>query len=54
MTGPGEVERFKNGEGVREGLMSLAPSTMTGIAGEGGLLVADDSALLMYPMAPSL
>lgn len=47
MTGPGEVERFKKGEGVREGLISFAPSTMIGIAGEGGLLVADDSVLLM-------
>jgi hypothetical protein len=42
VTGPGDVERFRKGEGVREGLMSFAPSTMTGMAGEGGLLVADD------------
>ena len=54
MTGPGDVERDKKGEGVREGLLSFAPSTMTGMAGEGGLLVADDSALLMYSAAPSL
>ena len=54
MTGPGDVERFRKGEGVREGLMSFAPSTMTGIAGEGGLLVAEDWALLMYSVAPSL
>lgn len=54
MTGPGDVERFKKGEGVREGLLSFAPSVMTGIAGEGGLLVADDSVLLMYSFAPSL
>jgi len=54
VTGPGDVERFKKGEGVREGLMSFAPSTMTGIAGEGGLLVADDSVLFMYSVAPSL
>jgi hypothetical protein len=54
VTGPGDVDRFKKGEGVREGLMSFAPSTMTGIAGDGGLLVADDSTLLVYSKAPSL
>lgn len=42
VTGPGEVERDKKGEGVREGLMSLAPSTKGGMAGEGGLLVAEE------------
>jgi hypothetical protein len=42
VTGPGDVERLRKGEGVREGLMSFAPSTMTGMAGEDGLLVADD------------
>jgi hypothetical protein len=42
VTGPGDVERFKKGEDDREELTSFAPSTMTGIAGEGGLLVADD------------
>lgn len=54
MTGPGDEERFRKGEGVREGLVSLAPSTITGIVGEGGLQVADDSALLMYSVALSL
>ncbi len=34
--------------------MSFAPSTITGMAGEGGLFVADDSVLLMYSVAPSL
>jgi hypothetical protein len=42
VTGPGDVERDKKGEGVREGFRSLAPSIRTGIAGEGGLLVAED------------
>jgi hypothetical protein len=54
VTGPGDADRFKKGEGVREGLVSFAPSTMTGIAGDGGLLVADDSALLVYSKGPSL
>ena len=42
VTGPGDVERVEKGEGVREGFISFAPSTMTGMAGEGGLLVTDE------------
>lgn len=42
MTGPGEVERDKNGDGVLEEKASFAPSTKRGMAGEGGLLVADE------------
>ena len=43
VTGPGEVERDKNGDGLREEIRSLAPSTRTGIArGEGGLLEAEE------------
>ena len=45
MTGPGEVERDKKGEGVREGLKSAAPSTMRGMAGDGGLLDAEELVL---------
>lgn len=36
MTGPGEAERDKNET------ESLAPSAMTGMAGDAGLLVVDD------------
>jgi hypothetical protein len=58
VTGPGDVERDKKGEGVREGFRSLAPSIKTGIAGEGGLLAAEDwllpeELLNLYSMAPS-
>jgi len=42
VTGPGEVERDKNGDGVLDEKASLAPSTRRGMAGEGGLLVADE------------
>jgi len=42
VTGPGEVDRDKKGEGLREDFVSLAPSTRRGIAGEGGLLVAEE------------
>jgi hypothetical protein len=42
VTGPGEVERDKKGDGLREEVTSLAPSTRRGIAGDGGLLVAED------------
>lgn len=42
MTGPGEAERDKKGDGLLEMMISLAPSTIGGIAGDGGLLVADD------------
>lgn len=41
MTGPGDVERDK--KGLRDvDLESLAPSTKTGMAGDGGLFDADD------------
>jgi hypothetical protein len=58
VTGPGEVERDKKGDGLREEVTSLAPSTRRGKAGEGGLLVAED-VLLPAPLfstswAPSL
>ena len=42
MTGPGDVERERKGEGLRENFTSLAPSTRSGMAGEGGLLVAEE------------
>jgi hypothetical protein len=59
VTGPGDVERDKNGEGVRESFASLAPSTRKESAGEVGLLVADElllPALLFntFSEAPSL
>jgi len=49
VTGPGEVERDKKGDGLREEVRSLAPSTRRGIAGEGGLLVTED-VLLPVPL----
>ena len=36
------MERDKKGEGLRDMMASLAPSTRRGIAGEGGLLVAEE------------
>lgn len=42
MTGPGEVERDRKGDGLRDRMISFAPSTIRGIPGDGGLLVADD------------
>jgi hypothetical protein len=42
VTGPGDADRDKKGDGVLEGLRSLAPSTRRGIAGDGGLLVAEE------------
>lgn len=58
VTGPGDVERDK--KGLREtGIGSVAPSTITGIAGEGGLFEAEDWLLpellaSMYSVAPSV
>jgi hypothetical protein len=45
VTGPGEVERDKKGEALRELMGSLAPSNIKAIGGDGGLLVADDGLL---------
>lgn len=53
MTGPGEVERDKNGDGVLEEKASFAPSTKRGMAGEGGLLVADEVLLPVLLFAAS-
>lgn len=49
VTGPGDVDLDKNGlrEADRNSL-SLAPSTRTGRAGDGGLFVADE-VLLPWP-----
>lgn len=59
MTGQGEVERDRKGEGVREGLKSMAPSTRRGMAGDSGLLVAEvlllpELSLATYSVAPSV
>lgn len=51
MTGPGDAARDKKGEGVWDNLASLAPSTRSGIAGDGGLLVAEE--LLLPDSLPS-
>jgi hypothetical protein len=54
VTGPGDVGREK--KGLRDtDFASLAPSTMTGRAGEGGLFEAEDWALCStYSVAPSV
>lgn len=51
MTGPGDADLDKKGEGARDNNESLAPSTRSGMAGEGGLLVAEE--LLLPESWPS-
>lgn len=59
VTGPGDVERDKKGKGLRGNFVSLAPSTKRGMAGDGGLLVAEELLLSedlssTYSVVPSL